>query len=83
LPARHFLCELETDLGLSNPSHPPEETRTPQHQSIINKDLPKFVKYISPSSKDETRVWFLRYRDLDMRLASIGMEIVNNIVLPV
>ena len=51
----------------------------PQHQSIINKDLHKFVKYISPSSKDETRVWFLRYRDLDMRFASIGM---GNVILP-
>ena len=26
LLVRHFLHELETYLGLSNPSHPPEET---------------------------------------------------------
>ena len=36
LPARHFFYEIETDLDLSNPSHSPEETRTPRHQSTIS-----------------------------------------------
>ena len=72
LPIRHFFCELETDLGLANPPHSPEETTAPQSDiSTINKDLPQFLKYIFPSSKNWTRVRFLRYRDLRLPFANI------------
>jgi len=47
----------------------------------MNKNLPKSVKYIFPSSKDWAGVWFLRYRDLHLPLDCIGRKIINNIVL--
>jgi len=81
LPLRHFFYEPKTDLGLSNSTHSPEETRPPWHQLTIktlNKNLSKFVKYISPSSEDWTGVWFLRYRNLHLPFTCIGRE---NIVL--
>ena len=67
LPFRHFFYELETDLGLSNPSQSPKEARAPQHQaasSTWGKNLPKLLKYIFPPSKEQTGVWFLWYKDI-------------------
>jgi hypothetical protein len=82
LPVRHFFGEFKTDLGLSDSSHSPEETRAPRSIiSTINKNLPRFVEYILPSSKQRTRIWFSRHRDLHLRFASIGREIIDNIVL--
>jgi hypothetical protein len=82
LPVRYFFGEFETDLGLSNPSHSPEETTTPRSiVSTINKNLPKFVEYILPSSKQWTGVWFLRHRNFHLHFASIDKEIIDNIVL--
>jgi hypothetical protein len=55
LPVRHFFSELQTNLGLPYPSHPPEETKASKHQTRItrtNKDVPKCLKYIFPSSED-------------------------------
>jgi hypothetical protein len=55
LHMNHFLYELETNLGLSNPSHSPEEAQASGHWSTSNlrsKYLPKFIKYILPSSKN-------------------------------
>ena len=51
--------------------------------SMMNKNLPKFVKYIFPSSKEWTRVWFLGYRDLRLHFASISTEIIDVIGLGV
>jgi len=47
----------------------------------MNKNLPKFVKYIPPSSKDWTGVWFLRYMALHLPITCIGRENIDNIVL--
>jgi hypothetical protein len=47
---------------------------------MMKKNLPEFVKYIFPSSKDETRVWFLQYGD-HLRFVGISRNNVNVIVL--
>ena len=81
LLVRHFLYELKTYLGLSNPSHSPEEAWLSYHPSASNlrsKYLFKFIKYILPSSKVWTRVWFVGHRDVYLHSASISRE---NIVL--
>jgi hypothetical protein len=38
----------------------------------MNKNLPKSVKYIFPSSKYQTGVWFLRERDRHLPFTSVG-----------
>ena len=76
-PVRHLFYELEADLGLSDPSHSPENTRVPGHQSTtstVNKNLLKFVEYIFPSSKEWTRVWLLEYH----LFASIGRKSIGS-----
>jgi hypothetical protein len=83
-PVRHFFYKLETDLSLSNSSHSPEETRVSWQQSAIrtrNKDPPKFIKDILPTSKEWTRLWFLRHRVLHPPFSNIGGEVIDIIVV--
>jgi hypothetical protein len=79
LPGSCFFCELETDLGLSDPSQSPEKAASaPRHQSAIStmiENTLKFVEYIFPTSKDWTGLWFLRYRNL--HLCFVNIDIVN------
>ena len=84
LPARYFFYELETDLSLSNPSCPPEETRVPRYEftiSTMNKNLPKHVKYIFLSSKQWTGVWFLRYTGLHLPFLGIEGETIDIVAI--
>ena len=83
LPVRYFFCELETDLGLSNPSCSPEETRASRHQFTIrtlNKNLPKLVKYIIPSDKQWTSIWSAGYRVSHLPFANIDMANITDLV---
>ena len=82
LLVRHFFYELDTDLGLSNASHSPEETGAPRHQatsSMRRKNVPKLVKYIFPSSKEWTRIWWLKCQDClpfsRMNVDNIGLTV--------
>ena len=43
----------------------------------MKENLLQFVEYIFPASKDDTRLWFLRHRDLHRPLASISSLRVN------
>ena len=43
----------------------------------MNKNLPKLVEYISPSSKQWTGVWLLRYRDLHLPFPGIEGETID------
>ena len=76
----HFLYELETNLGLSNPSHSPEETWASWHLSariLTTEYLLKFIKYILPSSKDWTRIGLLSQRGVYLPSNSIGSENID------
>ena len=82
LLVRHFFYELHADLGLSNATHSPEETGAPWYQatsSTREKNVPNLVKYIFPSSKERTRVWWLKYRDClpfsRMNVDNIGVAV--------
>ena len=83
LPVRHFFYELETNLGFSDPSQSPEETRAPQHQaasSTLKKNLSKLLKYIFSPSKKQTGVGFLWYKDIYLPFtswSSIGRDNID------
>ena len=81
LLVRHFLYKLETNLGLSNPSHSPEETGVSSAGNMMSKYLLKYIKYISSSSKDWTRVGHLSYRDVYQHTISISRENILSIKL--
>ena len=78
---RHFLYKLEANLGLSNPSHSPEETWASSAGNLMSKYLLKFIKYILLSSKDWTRVGNLSYRDVFVHSTSISRENILSIEL--
>ena len=80
---RHFLYELQTYLGLSNPTHSPEETKASRHSSVsklMSKYHLKFIKYILSSSKEWTGVGLLNYRDVYLLYASISRENIEIIL---
>ena len=77
LLVRHFLHELETYLGLSNPSHPPEETGASSCSSVSNlmsKYHLKFIKYILSSSKERSGIGLLSYGDVYPLSTNISRE---------
>ena len=43
----------------------------------MNKNLPKLVKYIFPSNKQRTRVWFAGYRGLHLHLPFTSINVVS------
>ena len=80
---RSFLYELQTYLGLSNPTHSPEETKVSRHSSVsklMSKYHLKFIKYILSSSKEWTGVGLLNYRDVYLLSNSISRENIEIIL---
>ena len=64
LPVWDVFHELDTDLGLSNSSHSPQEARVPWSvTSTMSKNLSQ-SKYIFLSSKKQIENWILRCRNL-------------------